>query len=506
MFLARHRREEKVGKIMTSKTPFFKAFGPLLFGRPERRALQKLGRMDSLQELYELFGHLLPERLLACTDEGVNSRERLFSTQVTFWAFAAQILSPGTACREIVRRVEAWWQETLGTGSAPSASTSAYCQARARLDPATLEIIRAELAWSLERNVLNAERWVGGRPVKIVDGTGISMPDTPENQALWPQPSSQQPGCGFPQMKLVGLFSLGSGALLEAAASNLHVHESTVFRSLWGKLQMGDILLADRGFCSYAAMAALQQQRGVDSVMRLHQMRKADFRSGKRLGADDRLVVWQKPLQRTDAWGEEEFAALPETLTLRMIRLRVASHGFRTKSVVLVTTLLDEMTYPAQMLRELYGERWQVELHFQQIKTFLGMDVLRCKSPELIAREVLMHQIAYNLVRSLMQRSAHLHHAPLARLSFKGTLDTLRHWSGLIAAAGNTPRQQQKLIDQMLELIAGDLVPDRPGRSEPRAKKRRAKNYQLLMKPRHEVGNLPRRNRPKTNRPKSALS
>lgn len=490
---------------MSNKTPFFKAFGPLLFGRPAGRTLKKLGRLNSLQELYEIFGHLLPDGLLAATEKGTNSRTRLFNTQVTFWAFAAQILSPGTACREIVRRVEAWWQEGFGGGEAPSSSTSAYCQARARLEPAVLELIRAEIAWCLEKNVLQEERWLGGRAIKIVDGTGISMPDTPENQALWPQSGGQQPGCGFPMMKLVGLFSLGSGAFLESVSGNKHVHESTLFRGLWGKLQKGDILLADRGFSSYAAIAGLQQQRGVDSVMRLHQMRKSDFRTGRRLGPEDRLVVWQKP-QRTETWSAEEHAALPETLTLRMIRLRVAVAGFRTKSVVLVTTLLDPEAYPAGELRELYGRRWQVEMHFQQIKTHLAMDVLRCKSPELIEREVLMHQIAYNLVRSLMQRSAHLHRVPLTRLSFKGTLDTLRHWSPLIAAAEKTPRQQQKLIDQMLALIAGDAVPLRPGRSEPRARKRRAKNYQLLTRPRHETGNLPRRNRPQKNHPKTPLS
>ena len=505
MDLARLWKRGKLEKSMSSKTPFFQAFGPLLFGRRARATLTKLKRLNSLQELYELFGHLLPERLLEPTDKGINSRERLFSTQVTFWAFAAQILSPGTACREIVRRVEAWWQESAGAAQVPSSSTSAYCQARARLDPAVLELLRAQIAWSLDRNVLTQERWLEGRRVMIVDGTGISMPDTPQNQAVWPQPAGQQPGCGFPMLKLVGLFSLASGALLEAATGNLHVHESTLFRDLWSKLQKGDIVLADRGFSSYATIAGLSYHRGVDSVMRLHQMRKADFRTGHRLGPDDRLVVWKKP-QRTAIWSVEEFAALPETLTLRMIRLRVASPGFRTRSVVLVTTLLDAAAYPAAALRELYGARWQVEMHFQQIKTHLAMDVLRCKSPELIEREVLMHQIAYNLVRSLMQRSAHLHHVPLSRISFKGTLDTLRHWSGLIAAAGHTPRQQQKLIDQMLALIAGDPVPERPGRSEPRAKKRRAKNYPLLAKPRGQTGNLPRRNRPKAKQPKPVLS
>jgi hypothetical protein len=504
MELAREFWVETVSKSMSSKTPFFKAFGPLLFGRPAKRTLQKLRRLNSVQELYEIFGHLLPERLLAATDQGTNSRDRLFSTQVTFWAFAAQILSPGTACREIVRRVEAWWQEAHGIGEAPSGSTSAYCQARARLEPAVLELVRAEIAWCLEKNVLKEERWLAGRAVKIVDGTGISMPDTPENQALWPQSSEQQPGCGFPALKLVGLFSLSSGAFLESVSGNKHVHESTLFRGLWGKLQKGDVVLADRGFSSYAAIAGLLHQRGVDSVMRLHQMRKIDFRTGRRLGPEDRLAIWQKP-QRTEAWSEAEHVALPATLTLRMIRLRVAAPGFRTKSVVLVTTLLDPETYPAEELRKLYSRRWQVELHFQQIKTHLAMDVLRCKSPELIEREVLMHQIAYNLVRSLMQRSAHLHRITLTRISFKGALDTLRHWSPLIAAE-KTPRQQEKLIDQMLALIAADPVPERPGRSEPRARKRRAKNYQLLTKPRGQTGNLPRRNRPKTKHPKSALS
>ena len=496
---------EVLAKRMFSSTPFFKAFGPLLFGRPARGTLKKLARLNSLQELYELFGDLIPERLLGAREAGANSRERVFTPQVTFWAFVAQILSPGSSCREIVRRVEVWWQQTTGERGSLSGSTSAYCQARARLDPEALELVNGQLGWNLERNVLAEERWLGGRPVKIVDGTGLSMPDTAANQALWPQPTSQQPGCGFPVMKLVGLFSLSSGTLLETATGSLHVHESLLFRGLWDRLKKGDVVLADRGFCSYAALASLQQ-RGVDSVMRLHQKRRGDFRTGRSLGPDDRLVTWAKPAQRTEAWSVAEFAALPETLTLRMIRLQVVAKGLRTRTVVLMTTLRDAQAYPADALRELYGERWQVELHFHQIKTLLAMDVLRGKSPELIRREVALHRIAYNLVRSLMQRSAHLHRVPLERISFKGSLDTLRHWSSVIAAAGGTPRKQDQLIDQMLAAIARDPVPERPGRSEPRAKKRRPKNDQLLTKPRHEIGNLPRRNRPQEKHPKPALS
>ncbi len=265
-------------------------------------------------------------------------------------------------------------------------------------------------------------------------------------------------------------------ALLASQSANLHAHESTLFRRLWEKLRVGDIVLADRAFCSHAALAVLRTQHGVDSVVRLHQKRPVDFCRGRALGPDDRLVVWSKPARRTESWSAAEFAALPASLPLRLIRLRVTAPGFRTQSVVLVTTLLDPVAYPADVLRELYGQRWQVEGHFAQIKTTLSLDVLRCKTPELIEREVLLHQIAYNLVRSLMQRAAHGHHVPLARLSFKGMLDILRHWLGLIAAAGQTPRQQQKHIAQMLALIAGDPVPERPGRNEPRAKKRRGKN------------------------------
>jgi Transposase DDE domain/Insertion element 4 transposase N-terminal len=338
-----------LGKWMPNRTPFFQAFGPLLFGRPARRTIRQLKRHNSLQELYELFGYLIPERLLEPSAQGVNSRERIFTARVTFWAFAAQILSPGSSCREIVRRVDAWWQSAAKEEVQLSGSTSAYCQARARLDPAALELVCGHLCWSLERNALSEERWLGGRAVKIIDGTCLSMPDTPANQALWPQPSSQQTSLGFPMMKLVGLFSLRSGALLETATGNLHVHESVLFRVLWDKLQEDDVVLADRGFCSYAALASLQQ-RGVDSVMRLHQMRRADFRTGRALGPEDRLLIWKKPAQRTQAWSVEEFAALPETLTLRMVRLHVAAKGFRTRTVVLVTTLLDPELYSADAL------------------------------------------------------------------------------------------------------------------------------------------------------------
>jgi len=239
---------------------------------------------------------------------------------------------------------------------------------------------------------------------------------------------------------------------------------SQLFRQMWKRLKRGNVILGDRGFGSYATLANLLQ-RGVDSVRRLHHARKVDFREGRRLGADDRLVLWRKPQIRSPVISDEQWAALPETLPVRLIRLQVAAPGFRTRTVVLVTTLLESQTYPAAAIRALYGERWQVELHFHQIKTLMA--ILRCKTPDLIEKELLIHLIAYNLVRVLMQRSAPLHHVPLSRISFKGTFDTARHFADVIHAASDTPRRQQKLIDEMLALIAADPVPLRPGRSEP---------------------------------------
>lgn len=489
---------------MSNTTPFFKAFGPLLFGSAPKKVVNKIKKIDSLEQLYGLFGELIPSKLFDLEEKGVNSRDRSLPPRVTFWAFVAQVLSPGSSCRETVRKVEAWWRWIQKDRSA-SISASAYAQARARLNKGNLGLIAGQIAWRLERNESKEEHWLKGRRVKIVDGTTLSMPDTPANQSAWPQPGSQKPGLGFPQMKLVGLFSLGSGALLDHATGDLHVHENQLFRQMWDRLDRGDIILADRGFCSYGTLDNLSR-RGIDSVIRLHHARKCDFGTGLKLGDDDRLMVWDKPLLAPTAFSKEEFDALPTTLSVRVIRLHVVTAGFRTRTVILATTLLDPELYPADAIRALYAERWNVELHFHQIKTLMALDVLRCKSPNLVEKELLIHLIAYNLVRVLMQRSAHLYHVPLARISFKGSLDTARHFADVIHVASATPRKQQQLIDQMLSLIAGDLLPERPGRSEPRAKKRRPKNYQLLTKPRAEMGNLPHRNRSSKIHPKHPLS
>jgi hypothetical protein len=489
---------------MALKTPFFKAFGPLLFGRGKTSILKSLRDLESLEDLYAVFGHLFELQLLEPSEKGVNSRRRRLPASVTFWAFVAQALSPRSSCREVARRIEAWWRWG-NLRSAQTITPSAYCQARQRLTLHTLQLIAGQVAWAVERHVLKSERWLEGREVKIIDGTGVSMPDTPENQAIWPQPDGQKPGCGFPVMKVAGLFSLSSGALLEHVTGRAHTHDSTLFRELWPKLKKGDVILADRAFCSYGAMAALQH-RGIDTVVRLHQLRKSDLRFGRRLGIGDRLVVWTKPKTCPEVWSKDEFARLPEQLPVRLIRTVIAAEGFRTRTVLIATTLTDAVLYPADAIRELYAQRWNIELHFAQIKTTLGLDVLRCQSPSMIEKELQIHLIAYNLVRGLMQKAAHLHHVPLERISFKGSLDTLRHWAQAIYACQKSPRKQAELIHHMLGRLAGDLVPHRPNRSEPRAKKRRPKTYQLLTEPRHQMNVIAHREKYRAPRPKTVLS
>lgn len=474
---------------MSMNTPFFSAFGSLLCGR---RAHRRMPAADGdLNQFQSVFGSQVPRGLLASTKAGTNSRQRFFSMDVTFWAFLFQVLSPACACREVVRKVQAWRQ---GRRQAKiSGGTAAYCQARARLPLAVLQELFAALAGTLERRTLEAERWLGRR-VKILDGTTLSMPDTPKNQQRWPQPGGQKPGCGFPMLRLAGLFCLGSGALLRYAIGNKHDQENHLARAVLGGLEKGDVLLADRGFCSYGLIGVLLA-RGVDCVLRLHQARPRDFRQGKRLGRDERLVRWRRTRspRRNDPWAPEH-AALPQTLAVRLVRFRVEVPGFRTEEIILATTLLDPAAHPREVLACLYRARWNIELRYREIKTTLGGEVLRCQSPAMIEKELCLHAIGYNLIRCVMQEAAQRHDVKLGHLSFKGTLDTVRHFADAVHAATGRQRRQRQLYDELLAIIAKDLLPERPNRNEPRAKKRRPKNYQLLTKPRHEMRVIPHRN------------
>lgn len=447
---------------------------------------------SNLSDLPALFADWIPNELLH--HRLPSARRRPFTRAVVFWLFLSQCLTRTQPCREAVRKLLVWLH--LCRRPAISENTSAYCQARQKqLSEAFLQEVHHQLVARVETQAPATYRW-RGRRVGVVDGSTLSMPDTPSNQARYPQPSAQKKGCGFPVMKLVGVFSLATGLWHLLAYGNLWDCERILFHQLWDEICLRfDILLGDRGFTAFADMYLLKQ-RGVDTVLRRHQMRATDFRRGKRLGRHDHLVTWKKPASRPDWLSPEVYAAMPAEWTVREVKVLVAVKGFRTQVYVLVTTLLDPVLYPPSALAELYFLRWAVELRFRDIKCTLGLDILRCKSPAMVQKELWMQVIAHNLIRSLMLKAATIKHQSLSRLSFKGTVDTLRQWAPLLAATAQQPAAYRRLFNKLLACIAHDLVPFRPKRVEPRAKKRRPKNYQLLTKPRHLMGNLPHRNRP----------
>lgn len=433
-------------------------------------------------ELQDLFGAWLPFHLLSPTDQGPNSRQRVYSLRITFWTFLWQILSPSSACRQAVRKVQAWF--ALLGGPQVKEDDSPYCQARQRLPRTILERLLGLTAQAAEQRARQTRRF-HDRDVKVGDATFCSAPDTPDNRRAFPQSTNQKTGCGFPLVKLAALFSLTSGALLAVITGNKHRAELKLFRQLWKFLKKGDIFLADRAYCDYVTIVGLWL-REIDTVLRLHHMRPHDFRKGKRLGKYDRLVTWRKPARRTRTATRRLWNSLPAQITLRLIRYPVTIPGFRSREIVLVTTLLDPVLYPVAELAALYARRWRIELFFRDIKTTMQMDLLSCRTPAMVYRELMMHLIAYNLIRCLMVQAASLYDADLERFSFKGAVDTLREFSPVIAQARNR-KQKDELIDVMLSALVKDLLPVRPGRVEPRVRKRRPKPYPLMHQSRREL-------------------
>ena len=476
-------------------TPYLPAFRARLAALG-RRSMQCL-RQATLAQLGQNLGQLIPAHLLAGADAGPNSRARAFPLRLTCECFIWQLLNPGTSCREVVRHVQALCR--LGGRAPVDAGTSAYVQARQRLPEERLEQIMQATAEAADRRA-GEGGCLQGRPIKVVDGSTIQLADTARNQLEYPQPSTQQPGCGFPVMKLAVLFSLASGAILQVITGNLHSHDLRLFRQLWDCLKSGDILLGDRAYGEYATVAGLQQ-RAVAVIARLHQRRKVDFRKARRLGQQDGLFIWKRGCQQSEIFTRQEWARLPETIQVRILRFVIAAPGFRSQQITLVTTLMDPQLFPARELARVYARRWRLEMCLRDIKTTLGMEALRCHSPAMARKEMLAYLIAHNLTRCVMAEAARLYAADLERLSFKGTLDALRQYSSAIAAARNRKMRQQLWLDLLLNLVR-DQVPSRPNRTEPRAKKRRPKPYPLLNKPRRQFKEIPHRTRYWKNNPR----
>jgi hypothetical protein len=423
--------------------------------------------------------------------EGAFPRRRVYTAATTFWGFLAQVLSPSESCRETVRRVQA--RRLVSRRGAPSPRTGAYCQARRKLPLVLLKRLWQDLAAQSARQTPEPFLWLGLR-VGVVDGSSLSAPDTVANQRAWPQSARQRPGCGFPWINLVTVFSLATGTLVDLALGSKHRSEQRLLSTLWTTIARNfDVLLGDRLFGSFATFCELRNRR-LHGVFHLHQARPNDWRYGRRLGPDERLVVWTRPPPSESPLFARDW---PASITIRIVRVRVAVPGFRTRSLFLSTDLLDPVRVPAAMLAALYLRRWRIELFLSQIKTAMNMDVLRCRTPPMVRREIHMHVIAYNLIRHLMLQAATFGRLPIDRISFKGTCDSLRAYCPSLAHAGSAPVLYRRLVACFFRSLAADYVPLRPDRSEPRAVKRRPKNYSLLTQPRNLARRSPLRHQPR---------
>ncbi|MDZ7950691.1 IS4 family transposase [Nostoc sp. DedQUE09] len=429
------------------------------------------------------FKELLPESVIKLTisELKIKYKKRLFDPFVTLWAFLSQVLDTDKTCHNAVSKIIAHLAES--EVEVPSTDTSAYCQARARLPEKLLEKLFNYSAQKLEEKVTQEYLWCG-RNILVIDGSTVSMPDTIENQKEYPQPSTQKDGCGFPIAKIGVIFSLVTGAAVALCIDVLNTHDIKLARRLYGFLKPNDVLLGDRAFCAYADMVTITKL-GCDAIFRKHQSRTTTIRKGKIVGDCDKLVTWYKPKSCPKGLNKDQFDALPSSITVREIYYYILIPGFRTQQVSLITTLLDKSSYSTLAIVGLYGQRWDVELDLRHLKTTLGMDILRCKTPSMIRKEIYVFLLAYNLLRSLMWSAGTIYSTPPNRLSLQGTRHHLINFIPKLLAASAQKRLQ--IYRTLLKVIAHKGVPERPGRSEPRVRKRRPKIYPLMTKPRNEL-------------------
>jgi hypothetical protein len=468
-------------------TPFFPAWRSRLAPLgPRLREIHQAVKAFTLAQLEQHFASVVPRDLFPKARRAVNSRDRLYTQERTFWCFLWQGLNPLASCRRIVREVQSLFQ--LHGGRFVSEEDGAYCRARQRLPVAALRQALAAAAQESERRAPRT-RFLQGRQVKVVDGTCVTLPDTPENRAAYPKAKCQNRDTGFPLMRLVVIFSLASGAILSMLQGNLHTAELRLFGLLLNTLEHGDIMIGDQGFGHFVALMMLQQI-GVDFIAR--SARKVDGRRGRRLGHNDWLVAWKKGGACSAVVDPSEWDRWPDAVIVRIVRGSLYQPGFRVRQVTLVTTLLDPELYPAPEILQAYARRWRLEMCLDDLKTTLGMETLRCQTPPMVEKEALMHLISHNLIRWLMVQAVLQYEVDLERISFKGTLDALLEFSRAMAQA-RSQRKRQGLWDELLRTLAADLVPRRPGRREPRAVKRKRNKYPRLNTPRQKFRDPPKR-------------
>lgn len=420
------------------------------------------------------FHGLFPDSLIKAIHQSGNAHDTVFTPLVTLKAFLLQVLSPTGSCKEAVSHILA---ERLSSGyEANSMNTGPYCKARQRLKLSHLEEGMQSVGRTLHEQAPQSWLWKKHRVV-LVDGTTLLMPDTEKNQMRYPQQKVQKAGVGFPIMRLVGLLSLATGTCLGYATGAFQGKgsgETSLFSQLIGGLGKEDLLLADRYYTTYGIMALLLKQKN-SFVFRQRPNVKSDFRTGKKLGTKDHLITVKKPPRKPVWMTVSDYAQLPEQLIIR---------EFAVDGVIYVTSFLDGKCYRKKELAALYEQRWKVELDFKTIKTHMGMEMLRCLTPQMVDKEVAAHLLAYNLIRANLARAAHSEDKLPRQLSFMATVQLMQQTAGICLTL--TSKALENLLTPLLKAMAYTVIGNRERSNQPRVVKRRPKPYPLMTRPRDE--------------------
>ena len=431
------------------------------------------------------FHDILPEDMIQqiLEEEKIKYRKRLYDPIITIWTFIRQVLDSDKSCKNAVSGTLSFLSDRVSDNveKLPSDNTGAYCKARKRLSQSLIIRLFRRTGKTIHQKASDGFLWCN-RHVFLVDGSTFSMYDTPENQQEYPQAKNQHEYHGFPVARILGIFCLATGALIDAAIGSLCISEISLFRMLYSRLNPGDIALGDRLFGSYGDIALLSQ-RGVDNVFRMHHRRKTDFRRGKKLGSYDHLVTWKKPRKGTLHLEPELYAKLPETMLVREIRYFINIKGYRTKKVTLVTTLLDHHVYTYELLAELYGLRWQVEIDLRHLKTTMKMEHIHSKTPEMVRKEFYVHLLAYNLIRAVLWEAGIKHNVHPLRLSYKGAIQHVLNFVPMLAIM----KDRDIIYGVVLTIISRGKLPERPFRVEPRMVRSKKRRFPRLTRPRQEI-------------------
>ena len=482
-----------------NKQPYLTSFPKHILATAKRKKQAAIAKIRTQLQRSSLSGYavLFSEVLSSDFLDGIDAtqRKRLYGNIPIFWAWLAQILEQNSSCSRGLGLIQSWYH-ALKLPS-PTGDTSAYCKARKKLSLDFLKAVFDRVNTRLEALVTDDDLW-NGLMLKAIDGSSVQLMDTIENQEVYPQHTSQKPGCGFPTMGVAGLVNLSHGGWINFIPHSWNVGDAKIANRCLPYLYENDLLLADRAYCSYELIAKVTTGRKSNVLFRLHQRRheQLNWDEGEEINDYERVITWSKPTNRPKGseLNKEEWKALPKTMKVRLIKMFFEARDGTMKELVVVTNLLDHKKYDGLEMIDLYARRWEIEVQFRDVKTTMRMEQFTVKTPEMAHKTLYVMMIAYNLLRYLMKKAAREAGKPSHHMSFKATLDLVCSSHESFRQVAATPRKERKKRNGFIIALATKVLNIRPYRQEPRAVKRRPKGYQLLTQPRGEFKEIPHRN------------